>query len=248
MTSKQVMLALIALLIGGCALIPKDQGTDPLIGPYSQRRVWAVVPLRNESGSLYADGAALADHLARHLEGASNIDVVPVNRTLAAMGALQMRTGPTSRAQVMQLLQDLDVDGMVVGTISAYEPYDPPKLGLSLELYVHPRVFRQLEEFHVRQLSRSATDEMSVPKGAGRIGQPVASVSAFLDAGDPVVRHKLERYAYDRGSSNEDVEAPVLYRISMDLYREFVAYVMSWRLLEAESQRLTWAEQTQPVP
>ncbi len=75
----------------------------------------------------------------------------------------------------------------------------------------------------------------------------MASVSAFLDSADPVVRGKLERYAYGRGSTR-DPDSSVLYRISMDLYSEFATYVMSWRLLRAETQRVAKATENQPVP
>lgn len=265
MTSKQVMLrlnkpltsvigslglvAVTVLSLTGCSGLSSKGGADPLIGPYQQRRVWAVVPLRNESGSSHADGVKLADHLARHLENASNLDVLPVNRTLAAMDALQMSL-PVNRAQVIQLLIALDVDGLVMGTISAYDPYDPPKLGMALELYVHPRLDRQLQGLNVRQLTRAATDDqVGLPSPANRTRQqPAASVSAFLDSGDPSVRAKLDRYAFDRGRVGRDKDAPVLYRISMDLYSEFVAYVMSWRLLRAETERLMPLTQAQPVP
>ena len=48
MTSKQVMLTTLALL-AGCVDQP---GIKPLASPYPGRQVWAVAPLRNESGSL----------------------------------------------------------------------------------------------------------------------------------------------------------------------------------------------------
>ncbi len=247
MTSKQVMLAWAVLLIGGCSLLGPPKGADPLIGPYGHRQVWAVAPLRNESGSQYADGAALADAIARHLEGASNLDVLPVNRTLQAMDALKMGP-PSNPAEAMRLLKMLGADGLVIGTVSAYDPYDPPKLGIALELYVRPSRHRPLVGLDVRKLSRAA--RLPSPPSWGSPNwsrQPVASVSAFLDAADPVVRGKLERYALGRGSAKAP-DSSVLYRISMDLYSEFATYVMSWRLLRAETQRVAKATENQPVP
>ena len=88
-----------------------------------------MAPLRNESGSIQADGGSIADHLTKHLENASNLDVIPVNRVLAAMARLEYGR-VTSPTEARHLLHSLSVDGLVVGSITAYDPYDPPKVRL----------------------------------------------------------------------------------------------------------------------
>jgi len=234
MTSKQVLLLTATVcLMGGCSLL-EGGGADPLHSPYLTHRVWAVAPLRNESGSLQANGWSMADHLVKHLENASNLDVLPVNRVLAAMEALQMAE-VSSPAQARQLLKSLGVDGLVVGTITAYDPYDPPKLGIAIELYVDEQI-DQYDTINVRALSRAATRPSELPASPDRI-KPVNHVSAVLDASDPIVRKRLRRYASNRGQI-KDAKSWRLYRISMDLYSEFTGYVMSWRLLKAETQRI----------
>lgn len=243
MTSKQVMLTLVALLCAACSTL-KRPGADPLVSPYAERRVWAIAPLRNESGSLQVDTAALADNLARQLENASNIDVVAVNRTLAAMEALGIGE-VTSSAEAMRLLGVLDVDGLVVGTVTTYDPYDPPKLGMAIELYTSPR-YEASRPVDPRGLTSAATPGNDSPTLSRRPRQPVSVVSAFFDAADPDVRNKMQRYAEGRRQTQDDplsfIKPPAdgwrLYRINMHLYSEFVSYVMSWRLLRAEHERL----------
>lgn len=233
MTSEQVLLlTTTVLLTTGCTLSGR-RGADPLHSPYPTRRVWAVAPLSNESGSTQADGWSMADHLTRQLENATHLDVLPVNRVLAAMEALEM-TQVSSPNEAAQLLRSLGVDGLVVGTITAYDPYDPPKLGLAIELYVDERV-EHFDSIDVRRLAQAATAVGPLPTPVG-LRQPTSIVSAVFDAADPEIRQKLKRYAMNRGQA-EDKEAWHRYRMSMDLYREFVSYVMSWRLLSAETQR-----------
>lgn len=239
MTSEQVMLALVALLmpiLGGCS-VRQDAAETPvprLIAPYEGRQVWAVAPLRNESGSLQANGVRVADHLARQLEQAEGIDAVPVTRVIAAMDALKMPT-IGSPQQAMQLRQTLGVDAIVVGTISTYDPYDPPKLGLALELYVdEQRALRPPVD--VRGLSRAGTDQESRLANT-RNGQPTSVVSGLYDAAEPATRQWLQRYSLGRGTG-EDRPQWRTYRISMDLYTEFVSYAVSWRLLHAEGRRV----------
>lgn len=239
MTSKQVMLAaaILALtLASGCSLLGPGPMAEPLVSPYAQRHVWAVAPLRNESGSLQPDGAQMADHLARQLENAANLDVLPVNRVIDAMAALKMQ-GVMTHEQARQLLQTLGSDGLIVGTITAYDPYDPPKLGLALELFVSPEA-PGVAVLNPRELSAAATDTQARPSGIGpdAVSRPT-TVSAVFDGGDPNVRAQMQRYANQRGTE-VDPNAWHRYRTSMDLYSEFVSYVMSWRLLDAETKRL----------
>ncbi len=263
MTSKQVML--IAVLVGvisGCESLNSkvdtwltQKGAPPLDSPYPTRHIWAIAPLRNESGSSSADGLALADHLARQLENASNLDVLPVNRTLAAMEAIELGW-VASPQQAKRLLETLGADGLVVGTITAYDPYDPPKLGLAIELYTNPAVeasdaavlgspsAESIEPgsadslASLQRLAWSATAVSTQPDGGGATKQPVSVVSAFFDGASPKVRMGLEHYAHERGEPRV-AESWHTYRISMDLYSEFVSYVMSWRLLRVEAQRIS---------
>lgn len=245
MTSKQVLwLTATVLLMSGCSWLA-GRGADPLLSPYPTRRVWAVAPLRNESGNSRANGWSLADHMATHLENATNLDVLPVNRTIEAMAALEI-TEVSSPAQARQLLATLGVDGLVVGTITAYDPYDPPKLGMAIELYENREV-RHLDTVHVRRLAQASTGQGPIPSLEG-LNDPASTVSAVLDASDPGVRTRLMRYAGNRGQVEDD-QSWRLYRISMDLYSDFVTYVVSWRLLRAETQRLTPAtENPEPAP
>ena len=232
MTSEQVMLTVTALLVCGC--VQRADHAQQMPAMPGEQQVWAVAPLRNESGSLHADGLTLADHLARRLETAPSVDVLPVNRTLAAMKSLSM-AAPTSRKDAMKLLTTLGADALVVGTISAYDPYDPPKLALALELYVSRQRSGQ-PAVDLREL-------VSAPVDGGEVSrrdiarQPVCVVSAVFDAADPEVDRMLKEYATDRGRP-DDPAAPRLHRISMDLFSKFVSHVMSLRLLEAESRRL----------
>ena len=92
----------------------------------------------------------------------------------------------------------------------------------------------------IRRLSAASTDGAARPPGTTRQLQPTTVVSAFLDAAAPRIRRDLQRYAKDRGPEDRE-DSWRRYRISMDLFSEFVGYVMSRRLLEAERQRVALA-------
>ena len=256
MTSKQVMLTVAALFGGGCAA----SAVRPMASPYPSRRIFAVAPLNNESGSLHADGVVLADHLSRQFETAPNIDVVPVNRIIAAMETRSM-SQVQGRGDALRLLSMLNVDALLVGTIRDYDPYDPPKLGLVIELYADPRWDQSNGTLDVRRLTRSPSGVQNNERWANRDRQPLSVVSAFFDADSVEVGQAMRRWAQQRGSFDHDgrrrifpLEPPAddqtlrLIRISMDLFTQFVSHEMCWRLLEAERRRLSPVSVTQADP
>ncbi len=244
MTSKQAMLAatvlvVVAVLLPGCSdYRGASQRHKITHAPYNQRQVWAVAPLRNESGSRYADGYAVADKLTHQLTMIHGIDVLPVNRVLGAMQALNLGA-ITSKDQALALRDALGVDGLVVGSLTAWDPYDPPKIGIAIELYVDP--ISPTRTFDSRELTWAATEDRALPQRPYQSGdQPVSTVAAYYDAADPDTRAELERYGKHRGKDDGKVKHHArLYLISMDLYTEFVSQRVCSRLLAAESARLT---------
>ncbi len=196
--------------------------------------MFAVAPLRNESGSLHADGVRLADHLAHQLENVAKLDVLPVNRTIAAMEALGI-DAITSVGDALTVMKTVGSDGLVIGTITAYEPYDPPTLGLAIELYTGPRQETVLAA-DPRVLSRSATPVYWPIKSRADPTQPVSSVRGVYDASERRVRRRMQQYARWRGQI-KDTDAWHQYRISMDLYSQFITHVMTRRLMAAETAR-----------
>jgi len=251
MTSKQAMLA-VALLAITCPQLPgcgdyrgASRRHQTPAAPYEQRQVWAVAPLRNETGSQYADGVAFADDLTHQLTVIHGIDALPVNRVLAAMAAMRL-DAVTSKEQALALRDALGVDGLIVGSLTAWDPYDPPKIGIAVELYVDP--IHPSRSFDARQLTWAATEDGATPdQRYRREDQPVSTVAAYYDAADPDTRDHLDHFGKDRGKDDGKYRHHArLYRISMDLYSEFVSHMVCSRLLEAERVRTTPTDGPQP--
>jgi hypothetical protein len=239
MKSEQAMWMVVALavLAAGCQYrgTPKPQR---LTAPYGDRQVWAVAPLRNESGSLHADGLKAADKLAQRLETVIGVDTLPVNRVLVAMQALEM-SAVSTREDVSKLREVMDVDAIIVGSITAYDPYAPPKLGLIIELYFNPRR-ESAQATDLRKLVRAPTGDKTQPAAQNRPGPPVSVVSGFYDASDPGIHQQLVSYAeqHDDAVTDGPAQGWRLYQIDMDLYTEFVTYLVSRQLLRVEQDRL----------
>lgn len=234
----------VAAVAGACE---KQRGVlvppETLVAPYDSSKgdvLWAVAPLGNESGVSTVDTDLVADALVAQIDGVRGVACLPLNRTLGAMRARNMRTIRTP-ADARQLAIALGVDALVVGNITAYDPYNPPKLGLSLALYSRDRA-PAADAFDPTKLKTSFTDYGQVSRSQF-VDRPAAVVSEHLDGSNHEVQMALRRYAQGR----TDPDSSLKWRkglASMDLYTEFAAYFAVSRLLEQERLRLTPAPAT----
>lgn len=206
--------------------------------PYPPGRevVLAVAPLRNESGVSLVDELSLTDTLVNEMQQASGVTVLPLNRTLAAMRALNLPQVDTP-ADALALAKAAGADGLVVGTVTAWDPYDPPALGLSLAVFGRGPLMRAPDAATIDPSAlRSARSEAQSGAELRSIGA-LSVVSDTLDASSGATRERVRIYAQGR----HDPDSPrgwQRYLVSMGLYAKFACFEMSRRLFDAERQRL----------
>jgi hypothetical protein len=242
--ARWLFLAL-ALLLGACA--PKPTLTPPreLFSPYDTAQgdvLWGVVPLRNESGVSLVDSLGITDKVVAAAAQVHGVRAVPVNRTIAAMRALRLPEikGPED---LKTLATEMGVDGLIVGSITAYDPYDPPKLGLALALYARPGAMQRItaDPIDTRKLEYQPTDYQYFPRSTYK-DAPASVVSEFLDAKNHAVLMDLQAYAQGRHDPNS-AYGWKRYAASMDLFSEFAAWHAVSRLLNHE-----WIRLAAPTP
>ncbi|MBC7835968.1 MAG: hypothetical protein H7Y88_12845 [Phycisphaerales bacterium] len=247
--------ALTAASVPGCSGKRELVQPEGLVSPYdatSGEVLWAVAPLANESGTSSVDVLAVGDALVAKITEAQGLGAVPMNRTLAAMRALGMGW-VRSPGDAKRLADALGVDGLVLGSITSYDPYNPPKLGVTLALYAREGAMgtKQTERTDPRGLSGAYADEgRSRSEFAER---PASVINESLDGANQGVQMLVERYATGRHDS-ETALGWQRYLASMDLYTEFVAHLAVARLMQAERDRLGggaqagMAQETPPEP
>lgn len=245
MTSAQIMIVRVLILaaaLAGCAkpgLVPPRT----LVAPYDTalgEPIWAVVPLRNESGTSLLDTGRVSDAVVAAVAQTAGLKSVPLNRTMAAMRALSMDR-VESPAELRQLAEAMGVDGIIVGSITEYDPYTP-KLGLSLALYARPGALASAGGVRVdpRELTYQPTD-YDYFEGAAFDDEPVGIVSDYLDGKNHQVQLDLKAYAEGRHEPGTALEWR-RYLAIMDLYTEFAAWHTVSRLLDHEWIRLAGAD------
>lgn len=243
MTSAQTMLFLMAVaatLAGGCAA-RQDRLTAPpeRRAPYETAAgepIWAVAPLRNESGTSAVDIGAISDAVVGAAAQTSGLRVLPLNRTIEAMRALEM---PAARSpdDLKKLAEALGADGIIVGSVTAYDPYDPV-LGLALALYARPGSLtaRSGEAIDTRTLVFQPTDYRYFPQSNFKEA-PASAVSLHLDGKNQGVQMDVRAYAEGRTERGTALGWR-RYLKSMGLYTEFAAWAAVGRLLDQEALRL----------
>jgi hypothetical protein len=234
--AASIVLIAIACGMGGCSLFGGEKIVAPaeLRSPYPAEKLWAVAPIRNESGTSLIDSAALADSVTAQVQRIEGINIVPVNRVLEAMAAHDM-PAINSVGDVLALIQTLEVDGLIVGTVSAWDPYDPPKIGMTIQLYSR-RAPGGGAAVDSRSLTFAATDTR-LP-GTTRFNQPVNQASGYFDGANGDVLLRVQEYATGR-TPYESAAGWRRYLMNMDLYAEFVSHELTRQLMQREWQRLT---------
>jgi hypothetical protein len=128
-TVRICSLLLAAALLPGCMIV--DVGvTNPVRGLSTV----AVVPFFNQSDERAVDGRLLASHYASELQKTPGLEVIPVGvvETTMRQYGLHDIASPADAARLALLL---NADAVVIGTVTEYSPYYPPRLGLSIAWY-----------------------------------------------------------------------------------------------------------------
>lgn len=252
MTSAQTMLSTlivativcVSTALSGCSTAnPRDQLYPPgvIVSPYDTSSgdvLWAVIPPMNESGTSIADAVKIGDSIVAAAQGVRGVRCLPINRSLDAMRTLGMPRGIESSSDAHKLAEYLGADAILVGSITAYDPYDPPVLGLALALYARPGSMANLAQAKLdsRALTMAFTD-FGTLDGLSFAGEPVTVVSEHLDARNHEVLYALRTYAQGRSDQSSALGWRI-YLASMDLYTQFAAHHSIGRLIDEEWLRL----------
>jgi hypothetical protein len=101
--------------------------------PFPQLQRIAIAPFLNFSTEPTLDGRQVALAYFNELQSVPGFEVVPIGRTEEAMRAFGLTLSNPDEAR--KLAQLLEVDAVVVGAVTDYTPYYPPRCALQVEWY-----------------------------------------------------------------------------------------------------------------
>lgn len=135
--SPLLPLALLCSAAAGCAALP-DRIVEPQFhNPFPQIYRVAVLPFFNQSAEPTVDGDAVAIAYYNELQTIPGFEVMPVGvaRQLHAASSAALGHEPRTGAEFQLLARQMGVDAVLVGSITEYSPYYPPRMGLAVDWY-----------------------------------------------------------------------------------------------------------------
>lgn len=121
------------LLLPGCALIPDVTQKPQFHNPFPQLYKVAVLPFYNQSREPTLDGDSVAIAYYTELQAIPGFEVMPVGVSRKFMEATGRE--PQSGADFQKLARMMGVDALIVGAVTEYTPYYPPRIALSVDWY-----------------------------------------------------------------------------------------------------------------
>jgi hypothetical protein len=130
-------------LANGCSLILPDVSHEPLIhNPFPQLSRIAVAPFFNQSDDPTVDGRKFALAYFAELQAVPGFEVVPLGVVETAI--IDHQVDLHDPAEARRLANILGVDAVVIGSITDYTPYYPPRCGLRVDWYAANPGFHEI--------------------------------------------------------------------------------------------------------
>jgi hypothetical protein len=121
------------LLFSGCAFLPDISHQPRYHNPFPQLSKVAIAPFFNLSTEPTVDGRQFALAYFNELQLVPGYEVVPVGVVEKALEMYNLSLDSPTDAR--RLAQVLGVDAVVVGAVTDFSPYYPPRCGLQVEWY-----------------------------------------------------------------------------------------------------------------
>jgi hypothetical protein len=127
----------------GCSMIIPEIAHQPVIhNPFPQLSKVAIVPFFNQSDEPTVDGREFALAYFAELQNVPGFEVVPVGVVEEAI--LDEQIDVSNPEGIRRLANVLDVDAVVVGSVTDYSPYYPPRCGMRVEWYAANAGFHEI--------------------------------------------------------------------------------------------------------
>lgn len=129
----RLVILLLSLSLTGCTLLPHMVHQRSVHNPFPQLSKVAVAPFFNLTNEPTVDGRQFALAYFNELQLVPGYEVVPVNVVEQMIREQNLRLGGPE--DVRRLAQLLGVDAIVVGAVTDYTPYYPPRCTMQVEWY-----------------------------------------------------------------------------------------------------------------
>jgi hypothetical protein len=139
---RAVVAILLLLASTGCQLIPEIAHQPVVHNPFPQLTKIAIAPFFNLSAEASVDGRQFAQAYFNELQLIRGFEVVPVGVVERAMHTYQLDLDNPD--EVRKLATVLGVDAVVIGAVTDFTPYYPPRCAMQVEWYAANPCFQPI--------------------------------------------------------------------------------------------------------
>jgi hypothetical protein len=150
------------LMLSGCSIFPEIYRQPQFHNPFPQLSRVAVAPFFNLSNEKTVDGQKVALAYYNALQDIPGYEVVPVGvtETVILNHKIDLR-GPKGADEARRLAQIMKVDAVVIGAVTDYSPYYPPRMGMEVQWYAANPGFHEIPAGY--GLPWGTPDEKDIP-------------------------------------------------------------------------------------
>jgi len=147
-------------LVAGCAMIPEIAHQPTFRNPFPQITKVGVAPFFNHSTEPTLDQRQVALAYFNELQAIPGFDVTPIG--VVENAARELGIGLTSYAEIRLVAQKLNLDAIVVGAVTDYSPYYPPRMALQVDWIAANECYHPIPVGY--GLPWGTTDEEEIPQ------------------------------------------------------------------------------------
>ncbi len=152
--------AILLVLSAGCT-VPQVTHRPLVRNPFPQLMRVAVAPFFNLSAEPSVNGRQVALAYFDALQSIPGFEVVPVGVVESKMHEMHLSLGNAD--DVRHLARLLEVDAVVVGAVTDFNPYYPPRCGLRVEWYAANACFHPIPPGYGLPWGQPAEEEIPEP-------------------------------------------------------------------------------------
>ena len=131
-----LLLTTVAISSLGCSLVPDTRQRESLHNPFPQMKRVAVLPFFNQSSEPTLDTELVSESYYAALQAIPGFEVMPIGVTKAQWLQYSATHGePTTGADFQRLAKMMDVEAIVVGSVTDFDAYYPPRMAMTVHWY-----------------------------------------------------------------------------------------------------------------
>jgi hypothetical protein len=208
----------IVVLATGCSLAPDVRHRPRYHNPLPQLHRIAILPFYNQSSEPTLDGIAVAEAYYAELQAIPGFEVLPVGVSTTQWDEFRMSSqvevtpdGQMLPSNFQKFARMMGVDAVVVGSVTDFDPYSPPRMALTTRWYAanpafHPvpvgyglpwgtkaekripqRTLLETELEVARAQLATQTPAAPVPGMTTTVSQPILAADVGSGLVDPIV-------------------------------------------------------------